>query len=215
MPGKPGKHNYPAERAKVLKGNAKRLQHETALRLRRGGMSWSAMAHSMGLKSHLQARLVYERALKEAVGEETRTVLIATESDRLDSYLQALSPGILEGDPKAITAAVTISQRRANMLGLDAPKKSELELLHTPKFVAFRDAVMAVVARHPHVAEELKAALGRLAEDQAGPLRLIGMGVVREEEARAMIDATDGEEVLRDDEDDEDGKGDPGDDEDQ
>jgi hypothetical protein len=43
------------------------------------------------------------------------------EAERLDALSAALAPAIAKGDPRSIEAAVRISERRAKLLGLDAP----------------------------------------------------------------------------------------------
>jgi hypothetical protein len=43
------------------------------------------------------------------------------EGRRLDGLQVALAPGIRNGDPRAINAAVRVMERRAGLFGLDAP----------------------------------------------------------------------------------------------
>ena len=57
---------------------------------------------------------------KEEVGK-----LRAIELRRLDMMLKAVSPRAMRGDVKAIGAALRISERRAKLLGLDAPVRKE------------------------------------------------------------------------------------------
>lgn len=69
-------------------------------------------------KSTVQER--YEAAIadiKVPLVEEVR----AQEIERMDMYLDKLSAKIDEGDEKAIATALRISERRAKLLGADAP----------------------------------------------------------------------------------------------
>ena len=48
------------------------------------------------------------------------------ELERLDGLYSKLAPGIEAGDPRSVEAALRISGRRAKLLGMDAPIKSEI-----------------------------------------------------------------------------------------
>lgn len=48
------------------------------------------------------------------------------ELQRCDAMTQGLWPDVEKGDPKAVLAAVRVSERRARLIGLDAPAKTEL-----------------------------------------------------------------------------------------
>jgi hypothetical protein len=135
------------------------------LALRRDGLTYDAIATKLGYSSHTGARGAYERALRRSVGRELRATMVATEAARLDAYLAAMAPYTAAGEVRAITAAVAISARRSSLLGLDAPKRSEVELLESSQFVQFRDAVMSVLARHPVAMEELRSVLRTIAAD--------------------------------------------------
>src|SRR5262245_39834982 len=65
----------------------------------------------------IQAELGRLDALTKAKAERLRDL----EARRLDTWTLALAPGIRTGDPRAIGAAVRLSERRARLLGLDAP----------------------------------------------------------------------------------------------
>lgn len=64
--------------------------------------------------------------LNEA-NQESAEVVRRLEEMRLDRMLSALDEGVEGGDPTAINAALRIMERRAKLLGLDAPAKQEVE----------------------------------------------------------------------------------------
>jgi transcriptional regulator with XRE-family HTH domain len=96
-----------------------------------------AQAFDMRLAGHTQ------QAIAERLGRDRSTIsrwlqveinnliiprveeLRRVETERMDSYLRALEEGIVKGDVKAINAALRVSERRARLLGLDAPVKIE------------------------------------------------------------------------------------------
>jgi hypothetical protein len=59
----------------------------------------------------------------DAIAKEKAERLRDLEARRLDHWTVALAAGIRSGDPRAIGAAVRLSERRARLLGLDAPLK--------------------------------------------------------------------------------------------
>lgn len=109
-----------------------------AARLRRAGSNWQAIADH-GLypdgerlypegTSKAQVYMDVKRGLQEASRNMRLEIdeLREQESERLDDYLLALEPGITLGDPKAINAAVRISDQRAKLYDLYAPKRHEV-----------------------------------------------------------------------------------------
>jgi hypothetical protein len=65
----------------------------------------------------VQAELGRLDALLKDKAERLRDL----EARRLDMWTVALAAGIKSGDPRAIGAAVRLSERRSRLLGLDAP----------------------------------------------------------------------------------------------
>lgn len=91
-----------------------------ALDLRRQGKSYTDIAKELGYSSGSGAHNAVKKALRKTL-KEPADELRKLENARLDAMLLALWPGIEKGDPKAIAAAVKISDRRAKLNGLDAP----------------------------------------------------------------------------------------------
>ena len=100
-------------------------QHRRWLTLRRKGMLEIDIARRFGVTQQAvsKAILKYIRNLSISESEDLRRI----EGERLDALLLALAPSIAKGQPRAIEAAVKISERRAKLLGLDAPDTHVIE----------------------------------------------------------------------------------------
>lgn len=96
-----------------------------ALELRKQGKSYRAIATACGVDvatawDDIQAEMGELRKLAGAAAEEAREL----ELQRLDRWQEKLEgAGLKSGDHRAVMAAVRISERRAKLLGLDAPTK--------------------------------------------------------------------------------------------
>jgi F420-dependent methylenetetrahydromethanopterin dehydrogenase len=97
---------------------------DKCLSLRRLGMSYAEVAKQVGL-SRGGAYKAVQHALDEirASYRETAAEVLELELDRLDEMTRALSNKVGYGDPQAVTAALRVMDRRAKLLGLDAPTK--------------------------------------------------------------------------------------------
>lgn len=95
-----------------------------ALKLRRAGATYADIAKQLDLSSPAHAYEYVKETLLEMVKEPAQEVL-QLELERLDAMLLHLQPKIATGDTKAISTALTIMERRARYLGLDAPAKQE------------------------------------------------------------------------------------------
>ena len=97
------------------------IQHQidTVLEHRLAGRSIRTIAELMGIsRSTVQRRQdagIAQLPVQNA--EQLRKVELA----RLDSYLAALDDRVRAGDPASVQAALRVSDRRAKLLGLDAP----------------------------------------------------------------------------------------------
>lgn len=103
------------------------LRREKAAKLKLGGISMRQIARELGVSVgtvHSDLEAVLARTL------DTADAHIRMERDvslgRCEVALRALWPRICRGDTEAINAFVRIDQRRAKLLGLDAPTKQEL-----------------------------------------------------------------------------------------
>jgi hypothetical protein len=95
---------------------------QQALDLRIAGATYRQIATSLAVS----LKTAY-RAVQAALGELDDEVqqraerLRELEAARLDRLNVALANGIKSGDPRAVVAAVRVMERRAKLLGLDAP----------------------------------------------------------------------------------------------
>ena len=98
-----------------------------ALDLRKGGASFRAIGKQLNI-SYEQARMDVEAVLTAlaARSQELAAEHRQLELERLDRLLLAVWSSATKGDTAAVTAALKISDRRAKLLGLDAPVKQEL-----------------------------------------------------------------------------------------
>jgi hypothetical protein len=107
---------------------ARGLEHQRqALELRRAGLGYEAIGAQLGLGKSQAHRLV-KRALEEARAQVTANAdeLRSEELSRLDGMLQGLWPRARKGEVTAVDRVLKIAERRAKLLGLDAPEKREL-----------------------------------------------------------------------------------------
>jgi hypothetical protein len=96
-------------------------------RMKREGHSHAEISQVLGVKVPIINAIV-KAVLKELAAETTGDAesYRQLELQRLEYLVTKLTPAIESGDPRAITAAVAISKARRELLGLDAPKKTEI-----------------------------------------------------------------------------------------
>jgi hypothetical protein len=108
--------------ANVLASHERHLQ---ALELRKAGASYRTIAEQLGYRGVSGAFKAVTSALKATLkepAEELRTL----ELERLDAMLLPLWRRVQNGDEKAVDRVLRIAERRAKLLGLDAPTRREL-----------------------------------------------------------------------------------------
>jgi hypothetical protein len=96
-----------------------------ALELKKAGADYRTIAERVGYAGPAGAYKAVTTALKALVqepAEELRTMEVA----RLDQMLLGLWPKAIKGDTWAVDRVLKIMERRAALLGLDAPVKREL-----------------------------------------------------------------------------------------
>lgn len=96
------------------------------IELRRAGATFDDIARAIGYADAATAYNAYKRALKrsliDAGSEEARTV----ELDRLDRLQRSHWNNAISGDVAATNVVLRIMDRRARLLGLDAPIKHDI-----------------------------------------------------------------------------------------
>jgi hypothetical protein len=119
-------------RAKTSKDAFDTLRKEQkALELRLLGFTFQEIAQETGFwKDRRGAFKAISAALKKAQAEnkESADELRSVELARLDRYLTFLAKRMNDGDTKSVDSALRIMDRRAKLLGLDAPTKSEVSV---------------------------------------------------------------------------------------
>lgn len=93
------------------------------IELRRAGATFDDIARAVGYKEPSGAHAAYKRALKRTLTDAGTEELREQELDRLDRMQRAVWPKVMQGDVQAITAALRLMDRRARLLGLDAPTR--------------------------------------------------------------------------------------------
>ena len=104
----------------------KRLQQRRkALELRKGGASYVEIGEALGV-SRQRAHTVVMAAVDDLKGilKETAVTIRAIELERLDSIQMGLWPQ--RKNPRVADTLLRIQERRARLLGLDAPTKTAL-----------------------------------------------------------------------------------------
>jgi hypothetical protein len=97
------------------------------LAYRTAGLSMAAIAPLVGMKSGSSVYKSLIRAL-DRLEREPAEALRRLEADRLDAMHQALWPLVVASPPDipAVLALIKIMERRAWLLGLDAPKEIDV-----------------------------------------------------------------------------------------
>jgi hypothetical protein len=106
---------------------AVRLKGQQAIKLRMAGATTQQIATQLGYASESGAYKAIMRELEQTaqdMGESTEAVR-QLELKRLDQMQFPIWNQVLAGDQGAITTALRIQERRASLMGLDAPKQIE------------------------------------------------------------------------------------------
>ena len=95
-----------------------------ALTLRKAGHSYLTIAAQLGVDRSVACRYVHAALAELTASEpEDAAALRTLELARLDTQLTAIWPAVLNGHLGAQATALRIAERRAALLGLDAPRK--------------------------------------------------------------------------------------------
>jgi hypothetical protein len=96
-----------------------------ALELRKAGATFQAIADKLGYRGPSGAHKAVVSALRATLREPAEE-LRELELMRLDAMLLGLWRRAQAGEEKAVDRVLRIAERRARLLGLDAPARSEL-----------------------------------------------------------------------------------------
>jgi len=130
-----------------------------ALEARKAGHTYPEIAKMCGYKSEQYAYEAVKTAIHKIIKEPAKEVL-ALETQRLDKLMLGCWKVATSGDLRAIDRVVRIMERRANLLGLDAPRKSEAQVQqqdtarHVVKVVLNPEVVAALAGQGSGETEE-------------------------------------------------------------
>lgn len=115
--------------AKITKTTiATREQDGRCLELRKAGLTYERIAEALGLSDRSIAWKGVNRALQLTI-QEPADELRKIEGERLDALLRAMWPQAMQGKGWAVDRCLSVMERRARLLGLDAPLKSRIEVI--------------------------------------------------------------------------------------
>lgn len=117
----------PKSRGKTIGGKLKPSAAEkqaACLNLRKQGYSFDEIAEQLGYANASGPWKAVEKALRKLI-QEPAEELRRLELERLDVMLKSLWPFILKGSPRHIEIGLKVMDRRAALIGLDAPKQVE------------------------------------------------------------------------------------------
>ena len=97
------------------------------LKLRRGGLTFDLIAKELGFKHASGAHKAYVNACKRIIVSDVQEIR-AVEIERLDIAQSSIWGRVLRGEIPAIQTLIRIMERRARLLGLDAPTKAQVEV---------------------------------------------------------------------------------------
>ena len=115
---RPGESQHSRRRLEAVEQQVK------ALHYRKTGLTYAEIAERLGMRSSQTAWSAVESALKRTLQEPADDVR-NLELGRLDAMFLPVYINACRGDLAAVNAALNIMTRRARLLGLDAPIKTE------------------------------------------------------------------------------------------
>lgn len=117
-------------------------RQRAALALRGAGVSYAAIAARLGFANASGAWKAVQRALKTTL-QEPADDLRQLELQRLDAMHAAIWPHAMRGHLKSVDTILRLMERRARLLGLDAPKQHHVAVDMTLREMAERAAADA------------------------------------------------------------------------
>jgi hypothetical protein len=146
-------------------GLAQLKRENRALELRHAhGMTFASIARELGYATTAGAHQAYRRALKRVEFAEPEEVLKA-DLDRLDEMTEVYWQSALQGNLRSADMILRIMQKRAEFLGLDAPKKVQAEVVNYEGHGSI-DAEVTNLARIIDYIEGVAADITTLPEQQ-------------------------------------------------
>lgn len=109
---------------RIIRGRERELK---ALEMRKAGATFEQIGNALGITPQGAHRAV-KRALRRIIekSDEAAEEIRRLELERLDAMLLALWPQAKRGNLGAVDRILRIMERRAKLLGLDAPKAVDI-----------------------------------------------------------------------------------------
>lgn len=95
------------------------------LHLRKAALTFDQIADQLGYADASGAKRAYDRAMQATI-QQPADELRVLEDERLDTLLRAVWPSAISGKGWAVQRALQIMERRAKLLGLDAPSRAHV-----------------------------------------------------------------------------------------
>jgi hypothetical protein len=153
------------ERATPAKIAAAERQRK-AVELRMAGLTFQAIADTLGYANRSSATDAVTRALRDTVPKELTDELRQIENQRLDRLYGPMYARALAGDHRAVDACLRIMARRAALNGLDAP-------VRVRQAVITEEDIDRAIARLDREAETMEAANSAGDHSEMPPVGLI------------------------------------------
>lgn len=101
-----------------------------AVRLRTHGHTFEDIARQLGYADRSGAIRAVQRGLKQRAQEQAgdRDALIARDLELIDEIIKGLIPAVLKGVPRSAEVALKAMERRAALLGTNAPIKVDAKI---------------------------------------------------------------------------------------
>ena len=123
---------------------------EAAAKLRTCGLGWQEIGERLGVTKAYAFNSCHSVLQREAATRrESLPAALALEQRRLDALLSSIYERALSGEVEAIDRALKIAERRARLLGLDAPQRTELTALVAQAATASTEEILRELA-HRH-----------------------------------------------------------------
>jgi hypothetical protein len=111
-------------------GLAQLKRENRAVELRHGhGLTFASIARELGYETIAGAQKAYKRGLKRIEHPDAGDYLQA-DLDRLDNMTEVFWQSAVQGNLRSAQMILQIMQKRADYLGLDAPKKVQAEVVN-------------------------------------------------------------------------------------
>jgi len=129
-------------RTKATPARISIAERERAALVRKSGRTYDEIARTVGFADRSGAARAVQRAL-DATVREGADALRQLEAERLDALTAALWSKAIDGDERAVDRVLAVMERRARLLGLNAPTKRSIDHISRERFMELFDELVA------------------------------------------------------------------------